>query len=313
VIARAPGKVVLSGAYAVLEGAPGIVAAVDRYATANGAEPAGFVTPEVAAALVARGLGPERAPYFDAEALRAEGRKLGLGSSAAILLASLAALEDPALPDAELADRLYLPALDAHRRAQGGGSGIDVAASTYGGVLAVRLAQDGRLGVTRAALPSGAHLEIWAAGEPASTSQFLAKVRELAARDGTRHRRLLEAQGAAAEEAAQALVVEALNEAQAADATQRFLAALARQHAVLLELGDAAGIPIVTPQVAALHGLAQASGAVVLPSGAGGGDIALYAGPAAPTRELVVQAVERGYTPLAVSLGARGVHHATLP
>ena len=35
VIARAPGKVVLSGAYAVLEGAPALVAAVDRYVVAD--------------------------------------------------------------------------------------------------------------------------------------------------------------------------------------------------------------------------------------------------------------------------------------
>ena len=33
--ARAPGKLVLSGAYAVLEGAPALVAAVDRYALAD--------------------------------------------------------------------------------------------------------------------------------------------------------------------------------------------------------------------------------------------------------------------------------------
>ncbi len=36
-IARAPGKIVISGAYAVREGAPAIVAAVDRYAVADGA------------------------------------------------------------------------------------------------------------------------------------------------------------------------------------------------------------------------------------------------------------------------------------
>ena len=35
--ARAPGKLVLSGAYSVLEGAPALVAAVDRYALADDA------------------------------------------------------------------------------------------------------------------------------------------------------------------------------------------------------------------------------------------------------------------------------------
>jgi phosphomevalonate kinase len=33
--ARAPGKIVISGAYAVLEGAPSVVTAADRYVTAD--------------------------------------------------------------------------------------------------------------------------------------------------------------------------------------------------------------------------------------------------------------------------------------
>ena len=45
--ARAPGKIVMSGAYAVLEGAPAIVTAVDRYVLADAGRPAEFVTPEV--------------------------------------------------------------------------------------------------------------------------------------------------------------------------------------------------------------------------------------------------------------------------
>ncbi|HET9957635.1 MAG TPA: hypothetical protein VFQ61_24225, partial [Polyangiaceae bacterium] len=115
--ARAPGKLVLSGAYAVLEGAPAIVAAADRYVVADSSRPAGFITPEVRAALPS---GPW--PAFDASPLREGDRKLGLGSSAAILVASLAALElerDPELAAAELAERVFRPALVAHREAQG--------------------------------------------------------------------------------------------------------------------------------------------------------------------------------------------------
>jgi phosphomevalonate kinase len=54
-IARAPGKLVLSGAYAVLEGAPALVAAIDRYAVADASRPTLRVTPEVREALVRRG------------------------------------------------------------------------------------------------------------------------------------------------------------------------------------------------------------------------------------------------------------------
>ena len=49
--ARAPGKLVLSGAYAVLSGAPAIVTAVSRYVIADTSQLAELVTDEVAAAL----------------------------------------------------------------------------------------------------------------------------------------------------------------------------------------------------------------------------------------------------------------------
>ena len=45
-IARAPGKIVLSGAYSVLEGAPSIVAAVDRFVIADASREATFETEE---------------------------------------------------------------------------------------------------------------------------------------------------------------------------------------------------------------------------------------------------------------------------
>src|SRR5262245_13182412 len=125
--ASAPGKLVLSGAYSVLEGAPAIVTAVDRYVHCDSRVPAALVTPEVRAALHAGA-----APSFDASELRAGDRKLGLGSSAAILVASLAAADEREFAsERALRESIWEPALTAHRSAQGGGSGIDVAASTW--------------------------------------------------------------------------------------------------------------------------------------------------------------------------------------
>ena len=79
----------ISGAYSVLHGAPAIVSAVARFATVDTERKASIVTEEVKAALARE----QAAPWFDATELREGVRKLGLGSSAAVLVASLFALE----------------------------------------------------------------------------------------------------------------------------------------------------------------------------------------------------------------------------
>lgn len=295
-IARAPGKVVLSGAYAVLEGAPAIVSAIDRYAVADSSRHGDFVTPEVRAALGAR-----PAPWFDASALRNGPKKLGLGSSAAILVASLAALELEArgqLEDAALASAVFEWALAAHFRAQGGGSGIDVAASAYGGTLVAARAGSS-LAIQHSTLPADSVIEVWAAPQTASTAEMLAKVRSLAGRSPEQYRRLIGAQSSGAELAARAL---------AEGDAQKLVEALARQHVALARLGEAAGAPIVLPDVTRLHSIAQQNGGVVLPSGAGGGDIEIYAGLSRPSAEVCSARDDLGHRPLAVHLGARGVH-----
>jgi phosphomevalonate kinase len=314
--ARAPGKLVLSGAYAVLRGAPAIVTAVDRYAEVDTAREPTFVTPEVAAAL--RALPGARAPWFDASALRDERGKLGLGSSAAIVVASLAALEAERSGDVEsLGERVLDAALVAHREAQGGGSGIDVAAAALGGTLlfrseaaaTARSAQSshavqttthaGRtLRIESLPLPPNLHLEVWVMGEPASTAELVRQVLSLEARDPELFSRLLGAQTAAAVRAETAL--------RARDA-RGLVDALAAQHEALSALGDASGAPIVTPAVRSLHERAM-PGATVLPSGAGGGDVSLYAGLAPSNAEFRKAAEELGLFLLEVELGARGAH-----
>ena len=302
-IARAPGKVVLSGAYAVLEGATAVVTAVGRYAIADSRRPSDWITPEVHAAL-----GVRDAPWFDASALRdGRGAKLGIGSSAAILVASLAALELEArgpLDDGELQAAVFEPARRAHARAQGGGSGIDVAASTHGGTLLFRREGE-HVELSPIRLPERLVCEVWTSGRPASTPELLGRVRALAARDPQQYRRWIDAQGDAAEQAARAFTGGQVAEA---------VAALSLQKECLAGLGEAAGAAIVTGEVNVLDAQAQREAAVVLPSGAGGGDIALYAAPAVPSAELVRLATEVGYRRLTdLTLEARGVHAAPFP
>ncbi len=293
--AQAPGKVVVSGAYAVLSGAPAIVTAVSRYVVADSALAAELVTPEVKAALAPH----ETAPWFDASALREAGRKLGLGSSAAIVVASLYALERDATPSAsqaELRQRVFARALAAHRAAQSGGSGVDVAASVFGGTLHYQLSASGPT-QRELRLPPGAVVELWTCPVSASTPALIAAVARLAERAPAEHQRWLGQQAAGAERAVQA--------AEAGDAAG-FIAALAAQARALSGLGRAAGVPIVTPELGGLAAAAEAEGAVLLPAGAGGGDVALFVGSAAPSASLRAALAARAHQRLEVELAAAG-------
>jgi len=299
VIARAPGKLVLSGAYAVLEGAPCLVAAVDRYVVADAGRPAALVTDEVRAALDAGVL--ERVPWFDASALReqaADGssRKLGLGSSAAILVASLAAALGDRQRDARaLRAAIFPAALLAHRKAQGGGSGVDVAASVFGGVLLAELTPGGGLATAPHPLPPGTVVEVFASPVAAVTRELISLVKRLAESQPARHRACLDAAAAGARAAVGARSIDAL------------VLAVSAQADALGALGEAAGAPIVTDDVRALRAPAAGEGAAFAPSGAGGGDIAVFVGRAPSSASFRAQAAARGLTRIELEVGAEGV------
>jgi phosphomevalonate kinase len=287
---------VLSGAYAVLQGAPAIVTAVDRYVLADAGRSAERITPEVSAAI-----GASAAPWFDAGALREGTEKLGLGSSAAILVASLAARElaiQGPLSDAALRELVFARSLAAHAKAQGGGSGVDVAAAAYGGTFSYRLALR-EPSVVRIELPRELVIETWWSGHAATTSDFVRRVRELGERDPEAQLELLGAQRDASERAENALL--------RGDATA-FLSALHGQRAALGALGRVAGVPIITEEAARLG--AVAAPAAVLPAGAGGGDVLLHVGLEPSTEPFRTLAAELGHRLLPLSLGARGVHAA---
>lgn len=291
--ASAPGKLVLSGAYAVLEGAPALVAAVDRYALAadDGRRPP-VLTEEVAEAQ-RRGLMGE-APWFDADALRDDGRKLGLGSSAAILAASMVVAGYPDVDDARLAEAVFPDALAVHRAAQGGGSGVDVAAACYGGVICCEL-QGASLKVTPHVLPEGLCTQTFACPVSASTRAMLAALRDYRSRDEAGY----VGQLARAAEGARAAV--------RATSVDAFVSALSAQFDAFAALGTASGIAIVTESMAALDREARSQGGCFGPSGAGGGDVAVYYGPVPPPPSLVAAARTLGLNPVALRLGAPGL------
>jgi len=298
--AKAPGKLVLSGAYAVLEGAPALVAAVDRYVVADSEAQPPLVTDEVAAAIAQGAI--DRAPGFDASALRektTEGdRKLGLGSSAAIVAASIAALwldrAETVATDDDFAQRVLAAALAAHRAAQPGGSGIDVAASCLGGVLRCQLLGDA-LDCRPVSLPDDLHVTVYICQQSVSTQHMLTSVHAFRDRDAAGYRDII---GAISRGAEQAL---------AARTAADFVVAQRAQYQALSELGRASDVNIATSEVAALDAAAREEGACVGPSGAGGGDIALRFGGRAPSATFTAQAEQLGLRPVEMTLGAAGV------
>jgi phosphomevalonate kinase len=279
----APGKLVLTGAYAVLEGAPAIVAAVDRYAVADTAAP----------------------DSVDSTALHdAAGRKLGLGSSSASQVASLAARavargED--IRDARVRATLFRAARQAHAVAQGGGSGADVAAAVHGGLLRYSVSGEaGREAVVRGIrLPPGV---VWAAfwsGTSARTSDLVGRVGALRRRKAGALKELhLLADGAAR-------CVEAGDGSGFVSAAREYGRALAA-------LGHEADAPIVPPAFAELGALAASEGGAFLPSGAGGGDIAVWIAGELPSRAFVARAEGLSMQRLDIGLDSGGVRMQSL-
>lgn len=293
--ARAPGKLVLSGAYAVLEGAPALVTAVDRYVVADTE-----LAPEFVAAEVAPALGDRTAPHVDASALRRDGRKLGIGSSAAITVASLAALalcDEPLLNDATLAERVWRPALIAHRKGQGGGSGIDVITSAFGGTRRCWL-EGGDVRSRPHVLPIGTDVTVFASTSACATSGMLARVRDFAKREPSRYQERIAALSAAATRAARTSNIAEL------------VHSLHDQVTHLAQLGDDACVPIVPDPLRRIASSAYGDGVAVLPSGAGGGDVVLCIGEKEACAQWLEPLARAGLTRVAMSIGAAGVQRA---
>ena len=291
----APGKLVLTGAYAVLEGAPAISVAVSRGAVADPDRIALTPTIEVAAAL---GEGAP-APHADASSMFVGTRKLGLGASAAILVASLGAVERNAdLLSGEVRARIFARAKEAHAVAQSGGSGVDVATSVFGG--AIRYVVGAR--VQPVALPAGLVLTVFACGTSARTSELRAQIDAMGVANPVLHRACMDDLVAIAHDAAAAV------DRGSADGLVEALRRTARS---LDRLGVAAAVPIVPAGFETLEGIAAREHASFTVSGAGGGDVAVFLGRATPSTAFLERAHALGLFVLPLTIDDAGVRRAT--
>lgn len=302
--ATAPGKALLCGEYAVLEGAPAIVAAVDRRVKATWTDVTNTLPPEVAATLdlACRRLG--RLPVsmtLDVRALESEGTKLGLGSSAGAAVAAAGAAFDyhgHDLTDTAVLGQVFDCALGGHASVAPNGSGVDVASATFGGFLRFKRDQ-ARITHARLKCPAELLVRLVWTGRPARTSDLLDHVHHLRRRDPHGYGTLMGRLGSVAERfaeafeagSAQAVVDEAANYANAMQA-----------------LGDAARAPIVEDTLERIANLARRFSGSAKPCGAGGGDVAVAFFVEQASADRFGAACENaGLRPIEVSWGAAGV------
>ncbi|MCL4791863.1 MAG: hypothetical protein KJ040_07405 [Gammaproteobacteria bacterium] len=353
--ARAPGKLVIVGEYAVLHGAPGIAVAVEAQARARltvrpgpdsellvpdtggcfrfrwdaaglphwlDASPGALALPlsSCVTALGAQGLWPPAGDLpacrieldtaaFHGEDAAGQRIKLGLGSSAAILVALMGALLKLVRAAPVSREELTAICCAAHRHLQGGaGSGIDVATAVAGGVISIEALPES-LGPRVQALswPRGLHmLAVWS-GHSASTPALLARLQDYQSRQAaacTRHLTALDG------------IARRTLSAWQHDEVAVVLASLDSYASALRALDADAGIGICGGEHEAMREIARAHGAVYKPSGAGGGDFGIALSASAEVLTVVAEDfAARGYRCLEAGLCAPGlaVETATQP
>lgn len=332
VTASAPGKLVLLGEYAVLEGAPALVLAVDRRARVTLVPVPGgsweIVSPTLGlkARLRVESAGVEwlRAPaselawlaslfaqlpfaaglppcrielHSDAFFLDRSGEqaKLGLGSSAAITVALIGALHAYA--------GQHTPTLEAciavHRAIQRGrGSGIDIAASLAGGLSRFELS-----GSTPECmpmqLPGGLRWCCVFSGRPASTPAMLAAVAEWREREPAEYTRRLRELVTIASRGVDAV---------ASHDAASFVSSLHDYAQALARFGEAGEVDIASHGHRELAALAADCGAVYKSCGAGGGDVGVtFAMDDMRLREFAGRATEAGFAVIELGADPRGL------
>ncbi|MFJ4486986.1 phosphomevalonate kinase [Streptomyces longwoodensis] len=354
VVRHAPGKLYVAGEYAVVEpGNQAVLVAVDRQVTvavtvverpgvviasdllarperytfeggrlgggAGGVPHVVAAVETVAALLAERGLEVPGLEVSVSSTLHEGGTKYGLGSSGAVTVAAVAAVAAACGLELSAAQRLRL-ALLASARIDAGGSGGDLAASTYGGWIAYRapdraFVKDlaGRRGVQGALDADWPHLQVrrlpapralslhvgWS-GSPASTTELVAALGRRAWRGTPAHDTFL---------AASADFVTAAIDALEAGDDAGLLKQIRRSRQELARLDDEVGLGIFTPALTALCDAAESVGGAAKPSGAGGGDcgIALLdAGAAHHLAHVHQRWAAAGVLPLPVAAASEG-------
>jgi phosphomevalonate kinase len=307
-----PGKLFLLGEYAVLEGHPAAVMAVDRYVRLSpcaGSAPDGGDPVSLARKLAECALGMEPGPETyraDSTSLFHGGKKLGLGSSAAVVAASAASVFHQAGRDITKSSTrreiwgIAKKAHDSFQRASG--SGADIAASLAGGVIVFRRHGESGADFMPAKLPAGIHLVfIWTA-ETISTASTLRSVECFRKKDPAGYRDIIDGMGAAA-----GLFISA-----GLGTPSGFIASFHEYGSMMSELGRRCGSPAAAPAVEMAARHAAELGGAAKPSGAAGGDFIVAAfGDPRCTERFSRRMADAGLETMDFSPARLGVHAET--
>lgn len=321
ITAKAPGKLYIAGEYAVVEnGNPAILVALDQFVTCqieashndtgkivshqyqnNDLEwrrqgdqmivdkrdnPFSYILSAInVTEQYARSCGRNLAIYditIDSELDSANGRKYGLGSSAAVTVATVKALcQFYQLPVDK--ETIFKLSAIAHFDIQGNGSLGDVAASVYGGWIAYHsfdrqwLAEQRHflslpkllelpwpdLDVESLVAPTDLQLVIGWTGKPASTSRLVDKISLFKAKEQHAYHAFL-----AASRQCLSRMIDGFRQSRA-DVIKREIRI--NRH-LLQQLGRHSGVNIETPTLQKLCQIAERFGGAAKTSGAGGGD-----------------------------------------
>jgi len=352
--AKAPGKLILIGEYAVLEGAPAVVMAVNRYATTsikisqtnkfnvNSTSLKGFSCNfaiqqngelKFSSAVLKNQLDKlnyfifsfreahrvlkagrinlpplditlDTADFFQKET----GNKLGLGSSAALSVALYGGLLS--YPNQEMQLRcskndLFNAVNSMHRLAQGQiGSGIDVAASVFGGALKYQLVHKKKPSsglMNQIDIPSDLHiLPVWTE-QQASTKEMVTRVNSFHKKDKRSYKRFIDEMSELSQ-----LGCDMLTQ----NSTIEFMKIVHDYHQVLKRFGDESDTPIISDAHQRIADIVYFSGnAVYKSSGAGGGDFGIVFSQSEDELDyLKNQIVKEGFKIFDLGLSKKGFH-----
>lgn len=239
------------------------------------------------------------------------GIKYGLGSSAAVVTSVITAILKGHLPEAPTATLIFKLAAITHVNTQGNGSGADVAASSYGGILhyssfqaewlktafdeaetltALLKAEWTYLSINPIQIPENVYICVGWTGNPASTGKLVDRILHL----NKINSMLFEEFLTSSEEAVKNILM-----GMESENIPLLLEGVKQNRQALAKVGRHADTPVETPLLSTLCDLAEQYGGAGKPSGAGGGDCGIAFMPSKEKADALMKAWSKaGIKPL---------------